>query len=125
MVDITKLGLLEMTRKRVRRDLGQMLMVNCPVCGGTGRVLSEITVHAIILKKLHSLAKALKEGIIFAEINSETKKSLLTKRKEELNYIKNTYNKKIEFIENPSLPRERIRILFTGNEEAAKKEGYL
>lgn len=124
IVDITKLGLLEMTRKRVRRDLGQMLMVNCIHCNGTGKVLSETTVHAIVLRKLHSLAKVVKGEFIFAEVNNETKKSLLEKREKELKYIEEKYNKKIVFTENSKLPKEKIRILFTGNEEEAKKEGY-
>ncbi len=124
IVDITKLGLLEMTRKRVRRDLGQMLMVNCSHCDGTGRAFSETTVHAMVLRKLHSLAKVVKDEFIFAEVNSQTKKTLLEKREKELEFLKEKYNKKIVLMENPNLPREKVRILFTGNEEEAKKEGY-
>ena len=78
----------------------------------------------MVLRKLHSLAKVVKEEFIFAEVNTQTKESLLEKREKELNFLKEKYHKKIVLVENPHLPREKVRILFTGNEEEAKKEGF-
>lgn len=37
VVGMTRLGLVEMTRKKVRSNLQQTLTEPCPVCGGTGR----------------------------------------------------------------------------------------
>jgi ribonuclease G len=37
---ISELGLVEMTRKRTRESLGQLLSSPCPHCQGTGRVRS-------------------------------------------------------------------------------------
>ncbi|NLN20193.1 MAG: Rne/Rng family ribonuclease [Firmicutes bacterium] len=44
VLGFTSLGLVEMTRKKVRQDLGDFLHRECPCCQGTGRVLSEATV---------------------------------------------------------------------------------
>lgn len=41
--DISPLGLVEMSRKRVRPSLWQSLSLECPTCGGTGRVMSPLT----------------------------------------------------------------------------------
>lgn len=44
--DISPLGLVEMSRKRVRPSLWQSFSHNCPTCKGTGRVLSPETMAA-------------------------------------------------------------------------------
>ncbi len=41
VLGITGLGLIEMTRKKVREELYSVLTVDCPRCGGAGRTLRE------------------------------------------------------------------------------------
>ena len=48
----TKLGLVEMTRKRVKQSLNLILGEVCPHCGGNGVVLSKTTIFLKILRKL-------------------------------------------------------------------------
>ncbi len=52
VVGMTGLGLVEMTRKKVRRSLSATLQTNCPYCRGQGRVLSEESVALKIRKAL-------------------------------------------------------------------------
>jgi len=52
IIQNTELGLVELTRKRSRRDLENMLRTSCPYCSGTGRVLSAETVSNMVLRKL-------------------------------------------------------------------------
>ncbi|HKX19100.1 MAG TPA: Rne/Rng family ribonuclease, partial [bacterium] len=40
IIDLTGLGLVEMTRKRVYQDLEELMRIPCPYCEGRGRVLS-------------------------------------------------------------------------------------
>ncbi|NLH97574.1 MAG: Rne/Rng family ribonuclease [Clostridiaceae bacterium] len=40
VVGMTGLGLIEMTRKKVRQDLSSIMLVECPHCDGTGRLLA-------------------------------------------------------------------------------------
>jgi len=40
IVGWTRLGLLEITRKKIRESIGSKLNVVCPQCGGTGRIQS-------------------------------------------------------------------------------------
>jgi len=44
IVQLSELGLVEMTRKRTRDSLGRMLLNECPCCHGTGRAKSPTTV---------------------------------------------------------------------------------
>jgi ribonuclease G len=41
VLGMTRLGLVEMTRKKVRNTLQQTLTVPCPACGGTGRMYKD------------------------------------------------------------------------------------
>lgn len=47
VVGMTGLGLIEMTRKKVRQDLSSIMQMECPYCEGTGRLLvSDVNVKA-------------------------------------------------------------------------------
>jgi len=46
------LGLLELTRKRTRESLAQMLSQPCPLCQGSGRVRTARTVAYDILREI-------------------------------------------------------------------------
>ena len=48
----TKLGLLEITRKRTKRSLDASLTIRCPICMGTGRVISPKMIYMKLLKEL-------------------------------------------------------------------------
>jgi ribonuclease G len=52
VLDISELGLVEMTRKRVRQDLRAMLSATCPVCRGGGVVKSDVTLAAEIFRAI-------------------------------------------------------------------------
>ncbi len=50
--DFTQLGLVEMTRKRTRESLAQILCEPCPLCGGRGEIKTAQTVCYEILREL-------------------------------------------------------------------------
>src|SRR5207344_1419420 len=52
VLQISELGLVEMTRKRVRQDLRSLLSVTCPTCKGSGITKSDATVAAEIFRNV-------------------------------------------------------------------------
>lgn len=44
VLGFTNLGLVEITRKKVKEDIGDFLHKDCPTCEGSGKVLSEVSV---------------------------------------------------------------------------------
>lgn len=56
IMHITRLGLVEMTRKRTSPSLNRQLQVSCPCCEGTGMILSAETVASRITDELRSIA---------------------------------------------------------------------
>ncbi|HEX3032539.1 MAG TPA: Rne/Rng family ribonuclease [Bacillota bacterium] len=57
ILGITRLGLVEMTRKKVRQSLDSVMQRDCPYCEGKGKVLSEETVSLLVRKQLEEVAR--------------------------------------------------------------------
>ena len=58
VLEISELGLVEMTRKRVRQDLRALLTQHCPHCRGTGVVKSNETLATEIYRAVQTRAAA-------------------------------------------------------------------
>jgi len=56
VLEISELGLVEMTRKRARQDLQSMFCAPCPTCRGSGLVRSDATLAAEIFRKIQAEA---------------------------------------------------------------------
>ena len=54
VLEISELGLVEMTRKRVRQGLQSLLMHHCPTCKGTGVVKSTPAITAEIYRRIQT-----------------------------------------------------------------------
>jgi hypothetical protein len=44
VLPLTEFGLMQITRQRIRRSIAQSLSETCPVCGGTGILVSKMTI---------------------------------------------------------------------------------
>jgi ribonuclease G len=58
VLEISELGLVEMTRKRVRQDLRALLSQSCPTCHGTGVVKSNETLATEVYRAIQAKAAA-------------------------------------------------------------------
>jgi ribonuclease G len=56
VLEISELGVVEMTRKRVRQDLHALFCAPCPTCRGSGVVRSDATLAAEIFRKVQAEA---------------------------------------------------------------------
>ena len=54
VLEISELGLVEMTRKRVRQSLQSLFCAPCPTCKGSGVVKSDATLAAEIFRKIQA-----------------------------------------------------------------------
>jgi len=61
VLEISELGLVEMTRKRVRQDLRSLLTVRCPTCAASGVTKSEVTIAGEIFRAVR-VQRAESEG---------------------------------------------------------------
>jgi len=62
VLEISELGLVEMTRKRVRQDLRALLTTRCPVCKGAGVTKADATLAAEIFRAVQAKAGEAPQG---------------------------------------------------------------
>jgi ribonuclease G len=58
VVEISPLGLVEMTRQNVTRGLREVMTCTCPMCHGEGRVLSDESALIAVERRLEDMARA-------------------------------------------------------------------
>ena len=68
VMPISELGLVEMTRKRVRQDLRSVLSVQCPTCRGSGVTKSDETLVAEIFRAVRAKVAADAEPVARREV---------------------------------------------------------
>jgi ribonuclease G len=71
VLQISELGLVEMTRKRVRQDLRSLLTAPCPVCQGTGVTKTDATLAAEVLRALRARAAADPRGELLVRVHPD------------------------------------------------------
>lgn len=69
VLGLTRLGLVEMTRKKTRQPLANVLMKHCPNCGGKGRVLTEETVALLVKRRIGRLLRERRISALLVEVH--------------------------------------------------------
>ncbi|WP_456341978.1 Rne/Rng family ribonuclease [Thermovibrio sp.] len=100
IVSMSDLGLVEMTRKRVKKSLGKTLTMTCPYCEGRGRVKSLETVSFEIERELLRILKANFKNttVIRVYANPSVCEKLKNEEKEILDRISELYCVEIKII---------------------------
>ena len=70
--EMSRLGLVEMTRKNATDGLYNMLTDPCPTCRGQGRVLSEATRRIMVERRMREILRAGKHAAYLFGLNPET-----------------------------------------------------
>src|SRR5437588_1606711 len=71
IIDLTGLGLVELTRKRVHQNLEEIMRIACPYCEGRGRVLSAESVAVRVRRELTRLALTSRGRYVFAQAHPD------------------------------------------------------
>jgi ribonuclease G len=93
--EINELGMIEMTRKRVRHNLVKALSQPCPYCEGSGMVRSVTTMTFDILRKLQSLFCSSRIKHIVLQVHPDVARRLRTENKELVDAIANHFDREI------------------------------
>jgi Rne/Rng family ribonuclease len=104
---ISELGLVEMTRKRVRESIGRMLHEDCGYCGGQGFVKTATTVSYEIFREIRREAPNFKDPTLVINCNAEVARLLQTEEREEFRHLMDRYNKTIQIRPQTNYHREQ------------------
>lgn len=72
----THLGLVELTRKKTGRSIGDTLKVTCPCCNGESKVLAPHTVFNRLRKQTLQILKGSKIRRMYIEVHPDVKKAM-------------------------------------------------
>jgi len=107
--NISELGLIQMTRKRVRESLGRILCEPCPYCEGKGFVKSPRTLCYEIFRKIKKIAGRGGESIIVTA-HPLVAELLSDEERPGLEGIENLYNIKVTVRENRNFHQENYEV---------------
>jgi ribonuclease G len=112
VLEISELGLVEMTRKRVRKGLQSLLTASCPTCKGSGVVRSDPTLAAEIFRKVQAGAREATGREAVIRVHPELARYLETDEREGLERLEAAVDRKVSVHAVPSYQREQYDVAF-------------
>jgi len=109
--EVSDLGLIEMTRQRVRPSLWHSMTNVCPACSGTGRVFRPEVVVGRLERTLRRVVNGARERQVAVRLHPEVALFLL---EQEPNYLKNlrkSFNLDLEIRDDPVLAVDEFRLV--------------
>ncbi|MEF9427646.1 MAG: ribonuclease E/G, partial [Candidatus Mariimomonas ferrooxydans] len=91
ILQVSELGLIQMTRKRVRESLGRTLCESCSYCEGRGFIKSATTVCYEIFRELRKIGSARRNGKVMITAHSIIANLLYEEERDGLEEIEKTY----------------------------------
>lgn len=113
---ISKFGLLEMSRQRIRSALQDTTRVKCPRCNGEGNVINISSLATNIIRNIEENAIKIKKGVIKVELSFELATFLLNDKKRALVDIENKRNVRIVVLPNQHMQSPNFIISTSTNE---------
>jgi ribonuclease G len=96
VLKISELGLVEMTRKRVRESIGRMTTEACGYCDGKGHVRSKVTIAYEIFREIRRESPHFREPVLVVNCHPEVARVLQNAERDELRYLMDRFNKTIQ-----------------------------
>jgi ribonuclease G len=112
VLEISELGLVEMTRKRVRQGLQSLLTVACPTCKGSGTVKSDLTLTAEIFRKVQAGAREGDSREVLVRVHPEMAHHLDTAQRDAVERLQGVIARKVVVQGVPSYHREQYDLTF-------------
>ena len=109
--EVSELGLIEMTRQRVRPSLLQLLTEECGHCGGAGRVYTAPTVVRRVERTLERVASAGTERLIVVRVHPEIALEIMESERGFRQRMEKKTKLKIEIRDDPLLRQDEVRLM--------------
>jgi ribonuclease G len=114
VVEISPLGLVEMTRQNVSHGPREILTKRCPTCAGDGVVFSEVSAAVEIERKLRSLAASSRSAAFRVELNSHVATTLIGPGADRLRAIEERTRRRFFIETKDGAPPEHFEVLARG-----------
>jgi ribonuclease G len=111
ILKISELGLVEMTRKRVRESIGRTLCEPCPYCEGKGYVKSRTTVAYEIFRELRREIRDLPGYRLTLLVHPDLAALLYDEERQGIEEIERRFEKQIAITARPGFHVEQFEIM--------------
>lgn len=108
---ISPLGLIEMTRKRVRESLGRTLCDSCPYCDGRGYIKSSRTICYEVFREIRKAFTGSEEKKALVTVNSLVADMLYDEERVGVEELEKEFQKKIVIKADPNLHQEQYEVI--------------
>jgi ribonuclease G len=110
ILKISELGLVEMTRKRVRESMGRMMCEPCPYCEGRGYVKSKTTVCYEIFRELRREMLDIRGTKATLTVHPQVADLLYDEERRGLEELEKKFKKRITVRAKPGFHQEQFEI---------------
>jgi ribonuclease G len=114
VVEISPLGLVEMTRQNVSHGPREILTKRCPTCEGDGIVFSEVSAAVEAERKLRTLAASSRSAAFRVELNPHVATALIGPGAERLGAIEERTRRRFFIEPKEGVPPEHFEVVARG-----------
>ena len=110
ILNISSIGLVEMTRQRVRKSVEGKSYQKCPYCNGRGIVKSIATVSIELMRRLERELQQTRSREAFVSLHPEVAYFVSSSERNMIKPLERRFHKAIRIIEDPNIHIEDIKI---------------
>jgi len=121
VVEISPLGLVEMTRQNVTDGVREIMTRPCTTCDGEGVIKSEETIAIELGRRLREEAKARKEEALLLQLNPRVAAQFTRDGSRVLHELEEDTGKRFHFEGSEGLPLDHFAVTFEGKREEVEE----
>ncbi|MEW5758379.1 MAG: Rne/Rng family ribonuclease [Candidatus Omnitrophota bacterium] len=110
ILEISKFGLVQMTRERVHRTPESLFFQDCPHCQGSGKIKSIVSICVSAIQSLKKQIKDIAKRDVFISLNPQVSEVFFKENRAYLANIERKYRKKIFISSDISLSLDQVKI---------------
>jgi ribonuclease G len=114
VVEISPLGLVEMTRKNVADGVREIMTCECPACEGTGRVLSDESLAIDMMRNLRRVARESKSEAFRVELEDGVARALIGTGGAGLDELEHEPGRAFDVVGKSDVPRDHFEVVAEG-----------
>ena len=113
ILKISELGLVEMTRKRVRESIGRMMCEPCPYCEGRGYVKSKTTICHEIFRELRREMLDIRGTKVLLSVHPQVADLLYDEERRGLEELEKKFKKRVTVRAKPGFHQEQFEVIIS------------
>ncbi len=126
VLQISSIGLMEMTRQRLNESLRETMNDPCPYCNGHGVIKSVMTMSVEIQRRLNTLIQRERDkiGDLVVVVNPEVLNRFREEDSKHFVELERSHHGRITFRSDPSMHRERLLVMDATNDKTLIEENH-